>query len=101
MQVSDALSFLWFLAGILPLSTLVSFANNICPVVDHVYWIWQRLHPSEASTIAATITALNEPPSRDARLNDTVDLSEILKTPPEEIQRLLSTTAGPFCYTYA
>lgn len=57
------------------------------------------LHPIEANTIAGTITILNTPPSRDARLDDIVYLSEVL-APPEEIQSLISTTAGPFCYIY-
>lgn len=68
-------------------------------MIDHTYWIWQMLHPTEADTIGGTITILNSPPSRNAWLNDTVYLSDNL-APPHEIQTLLSTTAGPFCYTY-
>lgn len=77
----------------------VPFFTNIYVVIDHTYWIWQMLHPREANTIGGTITILNSPPSRDARLNDIVYLSDNL-APPQEIQTLLSTTAGPFCYTY-
>lgn len=68
-------------------------------MIDHVYWLWQMLHPEQAHTIGGTLTILNSPPSRDAWLNDTVYLSDNL-APPQEIQRLVSTTGGPFCYVY-
>lgn len=57
------------------------------------------LHPEEANKIAATITPLNTPASRDALLTDIVYLSDTM-APPQEIRELLSTTAGPFCYAY-
>lgn len=57
------------------------------------------LHPEEAGKIAGTITPLNLPASQDALLTDIVYISETI-APPREIQELLSTTAGPFCYAY-
>lgn len=68
-------------------------------MIDRLYWLWQMLHPTAAGTIGGTITVLNSPPSREAFLDDTVYLSDNL-APPQEIENLLSTTAGPFCYTY-
>ncbi|KAM3422209.1 hypothetical protein BST61_g2574 [Cercospora zeina] len=46
--------------------------------VDRVYWIWQNLHLFDEGEvwkqIAGTVTLLNSPPSRDARLDDRFDL---------------------------
>lgn len=68
-------------------------------VVDRMYWMWQMLHPEEAGKIAATITSLNSPASRDGLLTDTVYLGNNL-APDSTIGDLISTTAGPFCYAY-
>lgn len=57
------------------------------------------LHPEEAGQIAGTITPLNTPASEDAQLTDMVFLDDTIAL-PKEIQELLSTTAGPFCYAY-
>ncbi|KAK2761472.1 hypothetical protein CKAH01_16298 [Colletotrichum kahawae] len=68
-------------------------------MVDRVYWLWQALHLTEAFNIAGTITILNNPPSRDARLDDLV-LQEP-NAPNRPISDLLSTIGGsPFCYIY-
>ncbi|RWA12789.1 hypothetical protein EKO27_g2333 [Xylaria grammica] len=68
-------------------------------MVDRVYWIWQALHPSQAKTIAGTITLFNTPPSRDTSPNDTIDLG--VNAPPQKIRDLLNTLGGsPLCYIY-
>ncbi|GKT93291.1 FAD binding domain-containing protein [Colletotrichum tofieldiae] len=68
-------------------------------MVDRVYWLWQALHLGEAFNIAGTITILNNPPSRDARLDDIVIQEP--NAPNRPISDLLNTIAGtPFCYIY-
>ncbi|GAW22247.1 hypothetical protein ANO14919_117830 [Xylariales sp. No.14919] len=68
-------------------------------MVDRIYWIWQALHPSQAKTIAGTITLFNTPPSRDTSPNDTIDLG--VNAPPQKIRDLLNTLGGaPLCYIY-
>ncbi|KAF4778605.1 hypothetical protein HER10_EVM0007635 [Colletotrichum scovillei] len=68
-------------------------------MVDRVYWLWQALHLGEAFNIAGTITILNTPPSRDARLDDLVIQEP--NAPNRPISDLLNTLGGnPFCYIY-
>ncbi|KAK1981675.1 hypothetical protein LZ30DRAFT_592215 [Colletotrichum cereale] len=68
-------------------------------MVDKVYWLWQALHLGEAFKIAGTITARNNPPSRDARPDDVVVQEP--HEPNRPISDLLSTIGGsPFCYIY-
>ncbi|KAK2053457.1 Di-copper centre-containing protein [Colletotrichum caudatum] len=68
-------------------------------MVDKLYWIWRALHPAEASKIDGTITARNNPPSRDARLDDIVIQEP--HEPNRPISDLLDTIGGsPFCYIY-
>ncbi|KAJ0275979.1 hypothetical protein CBS470a_011029 [Colletotrichum nupharicola] len=68
-------------------------------MVDRVYWLWQALHLTEAFNIAGTITILNNPPSRDARLDDLVIQEP--NAPNRPISDLLNTIGGsPFCYIY-
>lgn len=68
-------------------------------MVDRVYWLWQALHLGEAFNIAGTITILNNPPSRDARLDDVVIQEP--NAPNRPISDLLNTIGGsPFCYIY-
>ncbi|KAK0372696.1 hypothetical protein CLIM01_09952 [Colletotrichum limetticola] len=68
-------------------------------MVDRVYWLWQALHLGEAFNIAGTITILNTPPSRDARLDDLV--IQVPNAPNRPISDLLNTLGGsPFCYIY-
>ncbi|KAF6806752.1 FAD binding domain containing protein [Colletotrichum sojae] len=68
-------------------------------MVDRVYWLWQALRPREARSIAGTITFLNNPPSRDARLDDLIIQEP--NAPNRPISDLMSTLGGPFCYIYA
>jgi tyrosinase len=67
-------------------------------MVDHVYWLWQSLHPDQANEIAGTITMFNDPPSRDTAKEDPLDL----KVMGEQIMidDALSTMDGKFCYVY-
>ncbi|WQF85834.1 Putative tyrosinase copper-binding domain, di-copper centre-containing domain superfamily [Colletotrichum destructivum] len=68
-------------------------------MVDRVYWLWQALHLGEAFNIAGTITISNNPPSRDARLDDIVIQEP--NAPNRPISDLLNTIGGsPFCYIY-
>jgi tyrosinase len=70
-------------------------------MIDRVWWTWQNLAlESRQNSIAGTITFLNNPPSRNATLEDVlsvgyVGLSNIT------IKDAVSTIAGPFCYVYA
>ncbi|KAH4022428.1 hypothetical protein HBI09_169210 [Parastagonospora nodorum] len=69
-------------------------------MIDRLWWIWQALHRNQASTIAGTITLFNEPPSRDAVLEDIVQ-TNYLNLKPLEIKELMSTMDGsPLCYIY-
>lgn len=79
--------------------------------VDRIWWIWQNLglggagnngsangSESRLQAIAGTITFENVPPSRDARLNDTIDIG--VNAGPILISDAMSTLDGPFCYIY-
>ncbi|KAF5675193.1 tyrosinase [Fusarium heterosporum] len=68
-------------------------------MVDHIYWIWQALHPKQAKDIAGTITISNRPPSRDALKSDPLDMG--VNAPLIDIDNALDTLGdSPFCYTY-
>lgn len=68
-------------------------------MLDHIYWIWQALHPNQANTIAGTITILNTPPSRDALVTDPLNMG--VNAPEITIADALNTLEGkPFCYYY-
>jgi len=67
--------------------------------IDRVWWIWQTLNlPYSLSAVSGTITIQNTPPSRNATLDDLVDLG--LNAPPVELGSLLDTLDGDFCYIY-
>ncbi|KAF2743180.1 Di-copper centre-containing protein [Sporormia fimetaria CBS 119925] len=69
-------------------------------MVDRVWWIWQALHLDQAKTIAGTITIDNNPPSRNASLDDIIH-TDSLNLDDRKIGDLLGTLDGtPFCYTY-
>ncbi|KAF6794286.1 Grixazone synthase 3 [Colletotrichum sojae] len=69
-------------------------------MVDRIFWMWQALHPEEARTISGTITFANSPPSRNATLEDIVELP-YLGVEPATLGSLLDTLDGPYCYVYA
>lgn len=69
-------------------------------MLDRVWWIWQALHQDQANTLAGTITLFNNPPSRNATLEDIVQLNH-MNLEPNTIGGLLDTLDGEtFCYIY-
>lgn len=48
--------------------------------------------------VGGTITINNQPPSKNATLDDIVGIDILAK--PYKIRDLLDTTGGPFCYIY-
>ncbi|TDZ38838.1 Tyrosinase-like protein orsC [Colletotrichum spinosum] len=68
--------------------------------VDRVYWLWQALHLWNAFEIAGTITINNRPASRDATVDDIINLGVTAEN--RVIGDLLNTIGGsPLCYVYA
>ncbi|TGZ76212.1 putative tyrosinase [Ascodesmis nigricans] len=68
-------------------------------MIDRVWWIWQNLNRSKRlHSIAGTITFMNNPPSRDATLDDLMDLG--VSGAPIPLRDGMDTMAGPFCYIY-
>jgi len=49
--------------------------------------------------IAGTRTFLNDPPSANGTLDDTIAF-DYATGPPRPIRDLMSTVGGPFCYIY-
>lgn len=69
-------------------------------MLDRVWWIWQALHRDQANTVGGTITIFNNPPSRNATLEDLVEMN-YLNLEPKKIGELLDTLRGdPYCYIY-
>lgn len=69
-------------------------------MLDYVWWIWQALHPDHARTIARTITIGNKPPSRDATVEDLIQM-KYLDIEAVQIKDVLSSLNGsPLCYIY-
>jgi tyrosinase len=70
-------------------------------MVDYVWWIWQALHLDQARTVGGTLTPFNNPPTRNATLEDPVAMN-YLNLEPKTIGDLLDTMDGEnFCYIYA
>ncbi|TDZ16208.1 Tyrosinase-like protein orsC [Colletotrichum orbiculare MAFF 240422] len=69
-------------------------------MVDRIFWLWQALHLDQAKTISGTITFANSPPSRNATLDDIIELP-YLSVEPATLGSLLDTLDGPYCYVYA
>ncbi|KAK1749680.1 putative tyrosinase [Echria macrotheca] len=73
--------------------------------IDRVWWMWQNTDPeTRTKAIAGTITISNQPPSREGRLDDILDMG-----PPgvlgeslvmEKAMSTIGMTGGPFCYIY-
>ncbi|KAF1816123.1 Di-copper centre-containing protein [Eremomyces bilateralis CBS 781.70] len=67
--------------------------------LDRLWWIWQNLNrKTRLDAIAGTITMFNMPPSRDAVLDDILDVG--VDGPSMPIRSVMDTLAGPFCYIY-
>lgn len=66
---------------------------------DRLYWIHQILHPHEARKVAGTMTLQNKPPSRDATVDDVLEMGAVGDTHP--IKDMFDTLGGtPLCYIY-
>ena len=71
-------------------------------MIDRVWWIWQLLDKKTrtgAKGISGTGTFLNMPESANTPLDTVIDLG-YAAGPPVKMRDLMSTTDGPFCYTY-
>ena len=70
-------------------------------MIDRVWWTWQNLDlKNRQNSIAGTLTFLNNPPSRNATLDDVLSLGYV-GSANITIKDAVSTLAGPFCYVYA
>ncbi|OAG02011.1 Di-copper centre-containing protein [Paraphaeosphaeria sporulosa] len=70
-------------------------------MIDRVYWVWQNQDiEKRLYAVGNTITLNNMPPSRNATLEDQIDLGSV-GVPVVTIGEASSTLAGPFCYVYA
>lgn len=70
-------------------------------MVDLTWWTWQALElETRQNAIAGTVTFMNNPPSRNTTLNDTISLG-YAGVPDISILEGMDTLAGPFCYVYA
>lgn len=70
--------------------------------IDRVWWIWQNLNAKTAFSekgISGTGTFLDAPPSANTTLETPIDLGYAWKD-VVKMKDLMSTTSGPFCYTY-
>ncbi|KAK7189051.1 hypothetical protein DPSP01_012677 [Paraphaeosphaeria sporulosa] len=69
-------------------------------MLDRMYWIWQTLHPSEANKVAGTLTLTNKPPTRDATIDEPLNLG--VNGDTKLIKDMFNTLGGtPLCYIYA
>lgn len=70
-------------------------------MIDRTYWTWQNQDIANRQyALAGTITVNNNPPSRDAVLDDEIELG-FVGVPKTTIRKTSHTLAGPFCYVYA
>lgn len=68
-------------------------------MIDRVWTIWQLLDlPARQNAIHGTSTILNEPPSANMTLEDSIPFG--LVAPDQTFGNLMSTFGGPFCYYY-
>jgi len=72
-------------------------------MIDRVWWLWQNQDPANRiNAISGTGTFLDFPTSANTTLDTIVDLGFAGNTGygPITMKDLMSTVAGPFCYTY-
>ncbi|KAL1596354.1 hypothetical protein SLS60_009000 [Paraconiothyrium brasiliense] len=70
-------------------------------MIDRVYWTWQNQDiVSRQYALGNTITVNNTPPSRNATLDDALDLG-FVGVDTITIRDASNTLKGPFCYIYA
>ena len=69
-------------------------------MIDRTWWTWQNQDlKKRTNVIAGTLTFLNQPPSRNATLDDELYLGYVGQ-PNITIRDAQSTLGGPFCYIY-
>ncbi|KAF2186462.1 Di-copper centre-containing protein [Zopfia rhizophila CBS 207.26] len=69
-------------------------------MIDRVWWTWQNLDiKNRQYSVSGTLTVNNEPPSRNATLDDLMDLG--VNAGSLSIRDASNTLGGPFCYIYA
>ena len=69
-------------------------------MIDRTYWTWQNQDiAARQYAISGTITVNNSPPSRNATLDDVIDLGYV-GVPSVTIRDASNTLGGPFCYIY-
>jgi tyrosinase len=69
--------------------------------LDRLWQAWQNQDlKNRRHTIAGTLTFLNNPPTRNATLNDVMTMGDYLGYPNITIRDASSTLAEPFCYVY-
>ena len=69
-------------------------------MIDRTWWTWQNLDlEKRLYALGATVTMNNNPPSRNATLDDIVNLG-YLGYPDLTIREASNAMAGPFCYIY-
>ena len=87
-----------------PSSSLFSSAQDpiwypLHTMLDYTYWVWQQKHPENAWDLSGTKTAVNIPPSDNVTLESwEPDWGYLM--PSVQVSDLMSTTSGPFCYSY-
>lgn len=70
-------------------------------MIDLVWRVWQLQDvKNRLYSISGTNTFLNSPASANTTLDDIIDLG-YAGGGPIKIRDLMSTTKGPFCYTYS
>ena len=70
-------------------------------MIDRVYTSWQANNPAVANQLdGSTGTALNTPPSAVVTLDSVEPDWGYFQLNPIQVKDLISTTGGPFCYTY-
>jgi tyrosinase len=69
-------------------------------MLDQVWWIWQALYPEKARDVAGTVTYNNNPPSRNATVEDVLEMY-YLGVENLKMADVMDTLGGsPLCYIY-
>lgn len=83
-----------------PILFPASIILRLC-ITNKIRAIWQNLDiEKRTNTIAGTITYRNMPPSRNATLDDIIDVGVNDAFQGIKVRDAMSTTEGPFCYIY-
>jgi len=73
-------------------------------MIDRTWWVWQMQNLSYSlSAVSGTLTIFNTPPSRNATLDDDIDLGYVRPGETKKLGDLLDTMGGndgQFCYIY-